>query len=349
MGSTQSDGRGEPSNMSTESPSTSRNRFLEWLKTDGDRLYLTIGISVGIFVLFLLLNSIGMIAFTNGDSITRMASGMIAGTFSLVTLVVSVNQLILSQEFSPAGQHRDRVSGVMEFRRDIEDQTGISTAPIEPIQVIKVLAEAIRNRVSALSDSVANNTDEEFRQQVTRYAKSVEDSTEWIDETLDQSDTDTFDALSIAIEYADGWQIHTARRLRNDASALTDETATKFDELIDTIRLFSTAQEHFKTVYLQRELTRFSQLTIYCGIPAVLSSVLIALLYGNIGSATIATRYLPYVASLLATVVLVPLILLGTFILRTATVARRTVSVGPMILEQPSNETSVGDTTENTE
>lgn len=305
---------------------------------EGDRLVLTVGVSVGIFGLLLALNFIGVVEFANADSVTRMASGMIAGALSLVTLVVSVNQLILSQEFSPAGEYRDRLGGVMEFRRNVEEQTGVSTAPSQPTRVIEVLAEAIGERANALAESVANNSDEEFRRRVTLYAQGVEDSTRWVDETFDQSDVDPFDALSVAIKYDDGRQISTARRLRNDAPELTDETATRFDELIETLHLFGTAQEHYKTVYLQRELTKFSQLTIYCGIPSVLSAVLIALLYGDVGGATVSTAYLPYVTSLLATVVLVPLVLLAAFILRTATLTRRTAMVGPIPLQETSSE-----------
>lgn len=349
MSSTRSDDAGKPPDTSTESPSTSRNRVLEWIRVDGDRLTLTIGISVGIFALLLVLNATGVIAFVDGSSITRMASGMIAGTFSLVTLVVSVNQLILSQEFSSAGEHRDRFGGVMEFRRDIESQTDVSTAPGEPTEIIGMLAKAISSRANALSDSVANGTDEEFRRRVTRYADAVEESSDWINETFDESDVDAFDALSVAIEYSDGRHIHQARRLRNDASELSDETEAAFDALIDTLRLFSTAQEHFKTIYLQRELTRFSQLTIYFGIPAVLSAVLIMLLYGDIGGTTISSSYLPYVISSLTTVVLVPLVLLGAFILRTATVTRRTASVGPVLFQMTSDEKSVEERGEKTD
>ena len=349
MGSMRSDEPREPPDTSIERLSTSGDRFIEWVKVDGDRLLLTVGISVAIFVLLLALHAVGVVAFTNDDSMTRMASGMIAGTFSLVTLVVSVNQLILSQEFSPAGEHRDRFSGVMEFRRDFEDRTGASTAPIRPARMIEVLAEAISDRARSLADSVEHSADEEFKERVTRYTNRVEESTEWVDERLDQSDGDPFDALTVVVEYDDGRQIHAARRLRNDAPELTDETAAKFDELIDTIGLFSTAQEHFKTVYLQRELTMFSQLTLYFGIPAVLSSVLIALLYGDIGGATISFRYLPYVTSVLVTLGLVPLVLLGAFILRTATVTRRTATVGPMLLQQEPDGEPLAASSESTE
>lgn len=107
MGSSATDESGESSSRSIAKQTKSRNRFVEWILIDGDRLFLTLCGSMLIFTFLLLLYYENVIEFTNANSITRMASGMIAGTFSLVTVVVSVNQLILSQEFSPAGQFRD--------------------------------------------------------------------------------------------------------------------------------------------------------------------------------------------------------------------------------------------------
>ena len=310
----------------------SRNRLVEWIAVDGSRLLLTTVFSVGVFALLLLLNGLGVIAFSDQGPVSRMAGGMIAGTFSLVTLVVSVNQLILSQEFSPVGKHRDQFGSVMEFRRTIEQQAGVPQAPREPTRLLELLAETIGDNAGRLADSVTNNPDAEYRRQVTRYAESVEDSAQWVDRSLDDAETDAFDALSVAVAYDDGWQLSTARFLRNSATDLPPETETAFDELIESIRLFSSAQEHFKTVYLQRELTWFSQLIVYCGVPAVLAAVLIALIYGGLGGVTIRPALLPYVVSLLATLVFVPLVLLGLFILRTATITRRTATIGPMSL-----------------
>lgn len=325
---------GAESEITFEHEPRDRNRVLEWIVVEGSRLLLTIIISVGIFALFLILNWLEVIAFTEQGAVTRMASGMIAGSMSLVTLVVSVNQLILSQEFSPVGKHRDQFSGVMEFRRSIEQQAAIPRTPMEPTAILEVVAETIRTNAGRLADSVAEGPNEAYRQQVTQYARSVEDNAQWVDQSLDPSRTDAFEALSVAIAYDDGWQISTARYLRNSAPELSAETETAFDELIESVRLFSSAQEHFKTVYLQRELTWFSQLIIYVGIPAVLAPVLIILIHGGLGTPTISAVALPYVISFLATLVFVPLVMLGVFILRTATVTRRTASIGPMLLGQ---------------
>jgi hypothetical protein len=220
----------------------------------------------------------------------------------------------------------------MEFRRDLEEQADIPRTPMEPTRILEVLAETMEANASRLAHSVAEGPDTEYRQQVTKFARTVEDNAQWIDQSLGDSQTDAFDALSVAVAYNDGWQLSTARYLRNSAPELSDETETAFEELIESTQLFSSAQEHFKTVYLQRELTRFSQLVIYTGIPAVLAAVLIILIHGGLGTPTISAAFLPYVISFLATLVFVPLVMLAMFILRTSTITRRTATIGPMLL-----------------
>lgn len=106
---------------------------------------------------------------------------------------------------------------------------------------------------------------------------------------------------------------------------------TAFDESTEVLQLFSTAQERFKTIYLQRELTRFSQLIVCFGVPALLAAAFIVLLYGGLGGVAIDPGYLPHVTSLLVTVVFVPLVLLTTFILRTA-------KVGPTLPQKNPDE-----------
>lgn len=338
MGSTDREGPRESSRGGFDRQTKSGNRFIEWVLVDGDRLLLTFIGSGVVFASILLLYTGNVIAFTNDDSITRMASGMIAGTFSLVTLVVSVNQLILSQEFSPAGEYRDRLGGVLKFRRDVEDVANVPATPADPTRMLDLLVAAIRDRTTELADAIADHDNDEYRHQVIQYTDSVRANTEQVDETLDKADVSAFDALSAAVEYNEGWQLYAARHLRNDSPTLSESASTAFDELIEALRLFSTAQAHFKTVYLQRELTRFSQLTVYFGVPSVIAAVLIILLYGDIGGMTITATYLPYITSLLATIVFVPLLLLATYILRTATLTRRTAEIGPMLPQKDPDE-----------
>ncbi len=306
-------------------------RFHEWFLIRGNRLVVTALLSTAILALLVSLHELGVINFVNPSPVTRVASGMIAGTFSLVTLVVSVNQLILSQEFGAVGKARDRFENVVAFREAVADEAAVPATPTAPTRVLELLIKSIRYDAVELAAIVADH-DDDVRETVVRYTNDVQKRADRVDETLEGSAFGTFSAVSAAIDYDEAWHLYVATHLRNAYDDSLSPAATdQFDELIDDLKLFSVAGEQFKTTYLQRELTRFSQLTVYCGVPSILSAILVGLLYADVAGPNVSSAALPYVVSALIVVVLLPLALLVSYILRTATVTRRTASVGPMI------------------
>ena len=318
---------------------TSLTRAKEWVMVEANRLSIAVALCVIVFASLLVLARFEFIAFLDEDAITRLASGMIAGTFSLVTIVVSINQLILSREFRSADEMRNRLGGVMEFREDIEEKTNVPTSPAEPTRLLHLLVQDIRHRAEEVSRAVEDHPDSDFRETVDRYTNSVIESTDRIDETLEESEFGTFNAVSAAIGYNDAWQVYAARHLRNShADSLSEEADEAFGDLIDSLQLFNVAREHFKTTYMQRELTRLSQLVLYTGVPAVLAGILLGLVYSHFDGSAIAVGLLPYLTSALITVVFLPLALLAAFILRSATLVRRTASIGPMLPQKRMDE-----------
>ncbi|MFL9594348.1 hypothetical protein ACKC5O_20445, partial [Aeromonas schubertii] len=88
--------------------------------------------------------------------------------------------------------------------------------------------------------------------------------------------------------YNDAWQIYAGRHLKHRyEDDLSEDAHAAFDDLLDAIQLFNVARTHFKTTYIQRELTKFSRQTLYCGVPSILSAMLIGFLYADIGGAAI--------------------------------------------------------------
>ncbi|TYL40075.1 hypothetical protein CV102_00395 [Natronococcus pandeyae] len=313
--------------------------IVDWVMLHGNRSLITVALTVGVFLFLLAVHALGFISFVNDDTVTRMVGGMIAGTFSLITLVVSVNQMILSREFQSAGEFRERLGGVIDFRQKIEDTTGVAATPAAPAGQLELLIEEIDYRADRIVDSVADDRNDEARERVERFVSSVKERTGRASETLEQARFGSFDALSSAMGYNDAWQIYAARYLSNQyEEELSEETRDALEDLIESLQLFNTGREHFKTTYLQRELTRLSQLTILLGIPSVLAAFLLGLLYGGIGGPMISISYAPIVASGLMAIVFSPLALLSSYILRTATVARRTASIGPMIPQKDPDE-----------
>ncbi|AXR79459.1 hypothetical protein [Natrarchaeobaculum sulfurireducens] len=338
MGSSESDETLESFGADIGKRTRSWTRFREWLLVEADRLFVAALISLGVFVGLLGLNELGIVSFVNDDSITRLAGGMVAGTFSLVTLVVSINQLILSREFAAAGESESQLEAVASFRQDAADLAEVPASPASPTRLLELLVQGIYDRAETLEAAVDGH-DDEFATPVTRYANSVQKRSRRIDETLEHTKFGTFRAVSAAVGYNDAWQLYAARHIQGRyGERLSREGEESLEELIDALELFGIAREHFKTTYLQRELTRFSQLTIYCGVPAILAAMLIGFIYADLAGPAISIDTLPWVVSALVAVVVSPLALLTSFILRTATVTRRTASVGPMLPQKSPDE-----------
>ena len=337
MGTESDDARGEAASDGNARydpgsvPPDRLRRWSEWLLVDGSRPGIAVGITVVVAAVLVGTDALGLVGFLDGAPVSRFASGLTAGVFSLTTIVVTINQLILSREFTTPEESRERLEGILQFHREVEASMDLTAAPAEPTKLLELLAAAIDRRGEALRRRVEDHPDEEFRAMALSYADVVVDSSERLDRRLEVSDFGTFRALSATMSYDDAWQIYAARYLRNRyADSLDLETVDAFEELLEVLEFFSTAREHFKTIYMQRELTRFSQLIVAAGIVGLVASGLLSLLYGA-GGPAVPEPYLPYVASALVAVAVFPAALLAAYVLRTATVTRRTVSVGPIL------------------
>lgn len=318
-------------------------RLLEWLLVDGNRLFLAAGFSATVFLLLFGLHELGLVGFLNDDSVTRLAGGMTAGTFSLVTIVVSINQLILSREFGAAGEIRERLGGVLEYREEVESLADVSAAPASPSRFFELLVAVVQHRATRLLESIEDRAGDGSGDRgaalAARYARTAREDANRIEEALDAAEFGTFQALSAVVDYDHGWYLYAARHLLNEhGESLPPEATAAIEDLQEAFGQFGVAQSHFKTTYMQRELTRFSQLVLAVGVPATLAAVLVGLLYATPTGSAVDPAYLPPVASALIAVVFAPLGLLTTYILRTATVIRRTASVGPMLPQKSSDE-----------
>lgn len=317
---------------STTGDGSRASRWTEWLLVDGDRIAIAGAVAVLVFCFLVVAEALGVVAFDDGDPVSRMASGLLAGVFSLTTIVVSINQLILSREFTTPKESRERLDGVVSFHEDVEDSTDVSTVPAEPTELLELLAVIVDDRAREVRRLAEDHPDEEFRWRAKAVTDEVIESTDSLDSSLESTDVGAFSALSATMRYDDPWQIFATRYLHN---SYADETSPAMDDalsdLLEGLEFFSVAREHFKTAYMQRELTRFSRLIVVTGAVGLVAAATLGLLYGDGGGPTLRPPYLPYAASALVAVAAFPAALLVTYTLRTATVTRRTVTIGPFL------------------
>ena len=309
-------------------------RWLEWVLVDGDRIFVAGATTALVFASLVGGEALGLVAFRDGGPVSRLASGLTAGVFSLTTIVVSINQLILSREFTTPEESRERLDGVVSFHEDIEDATAVSTTPAEPTELLEVLAGAVDDRAREVRRLVEDHPDEAFRSRVRAVTDDVVESVDRLDDGLESTDSGAFSALSAAMRYDDPRQIYAVRYLRNShAEATSPVLDDALADLLEVLEFLSVAREHFKTAYMQRELTRFSQLIVVFGALGLVAAVALGLLYGDVYGPTLRPPYLTYAASALVAVAAFPAALLVSYTLRTATVTRRTATIGPFLVD----------------
>lgn len=137
------------------------------------------------------------------------------------------------------------------------------------------------------------------------------------------------------LNYNYAWKIAAARNLRDEyAESLSKSADDAFAELIDALRFFGPAREHFKTLYFQWEIINIARAMLYGAMPTLMIAAYMVFVFTP---TTIPGSVFGVNASLLFTsaayvLSLVPFAVLLAYLLRLLTVAQRTLAIGPFIL-----------------
>ncbi|MXR39875.1 hypothetical protein GRX01_00670 [Halobaculum sp. WSA2] len=335
----------EPSNRLRERAAESRWKL--WLFLEADRRLVVLVLVTGVFGVLLasgLLYPPAEEALRSGDSIDTLFQGFLTATITGVTLVLTLNQLVLSQELGAIGDQRDRMRGAMEFREDAADMIDASVSPARPAQFLRALVEVSAERARDVREAANRTADDEALEDVEGLVRSLVGNAEEVSAGLDGARFGEFDVISSALNFNYSWKLFTANRIRAEhGDAFDEEGLEALDGLAEVLGLFGPAREHFKTLYFQWELIDLSRAVFAWALPALLVSVFMvaffdaeAYTYSPFGVGTL----VPLVA-VAATVATIPFLVLLAYVLRIATVTKHTLSIGPFILRETDEVTEV--------
>ncbi|MBX0294618.1 hypothetical protein [Haloarcula nitratireducens] len=112
------------------------------------------------------------------------------------------------------------------------------------------------------------------------------------------------------------------------------EIEDTLEELITTLELFSPLREHIKTMYFQWELVDLSRRVIYAAVPAltIVYAVPFYVDATTFPGATLGIDNLVWLVSAGITIGTIPFFVLLSYVLRIATIAKRTLAIGPTVL-----------------
>ncbi|MFD1515483.1 hypothetical protein [Halomarina rubra] len=327
--------------VSTENTMRARageSRLKLWVLLGANRLLVTGVLCAIIFVGFILLgvsfDPPFYVRVVEGDVLGTMFSTMTSALITGVTLVVSINQLVISQENGPLGDQHSRMSNTLDFRQYTSELIG-TTAPADPSAFLAAIVEASEDRATDLEEAVEQLGNDQFTEEVSEFVDSLTGNAETVKDKLDGATFGTFDVLFAALDYNYSYKVFQVDRLRElYGDDIDQETNDLFDELHTSLVMFGPAREHIKTLYFQWALTSLSQLIVYAAIPALLvSGAMLAFVdAATFTGTTLGISDILWVTSGAFTVSLVPFFLFVSYVMRIATVAKRTLAIGPLIL-----------------
>jgi hypothetical protein len=162
-------------------------------------------------------------------------------------------------------------------------------------------------------------------------------------ETLSGAQFGSFRVLLAGLNYDYSWQLHVARRFkRKYGHSLGDDQQAAIDDLVETLKVFATGREYFKSLYYKREFARLSARLLYVALPTVvyISYVMLAIhspKFIPTEELRILSTHVPMIpltmfVAFSYTIALSPYVVLTSYVVRAMTVTLRTLASGPFVL-----------------
>ena len=316
------------------------SRLRLWVLLAANRLQVAAVLAIAVFITFVVLVTVIPPALLPqlraGDTIETMFSTMLGATITGTTLVVTIGQLVLSQENGPLGDQRSRMENSMDFR-DYAEELIDAPSPSDPSAFLQQLVDVTEERARALQDGLDDIDSDQLQWEVEQFTESIVGNAEEVREQLDGAEFGTFDVLFAALNFNYGWKIFQVERIAHDhAEDLGEPENTYLEELKTALSLFGPAREHIKTLYFEWALVSLSQMILYAAIPAlVVAAVMVTIVEGaTLPGATFGVTNITLLIGAAFTLTLVPFLVFASYVLRIVTIAKRTLAIEPLILRE---------------
>lgn len=316
----------------------SESRLKLWLLLRANRLVLASVLTAGVFVVFVF--SVTVLSpplarqVESGDVIETMFSTMIGVIVTGTTLVVTIGQLVLTQENGPLGDQHERMSNAMDVRDFIEELIG-SPSPADPSVFLSEIIATTAQRSRTLRDAIGKTGNDALREEVEEFTGSVIGNADTVRDQLEGARFGSFDVLFAALDFNYSWKIFQVERITNEyEGSLSEREHALLDELKTALSLFGPAREHVKTLYFQWALIDLSRLILYVAIPALaVAGIMLAVVdAGTFPGSILGIDHIVLVVGGAFAVTLAPFMLFVSYVLRILTIAKRTLAIEPLVL-----------------
>ncbi|SFR61782.1 hypothetical protein [Halogeometricum limi] len=317
---------------------TDVNAYLFWVLLNANRQLVVAGLATVVFVSFMTLGILKPVSLQStmqtSDMVETLFSGLVGAIITSTTLVVSINQLVLSQEIGSLGTQRNRMDVTMDFYQNTDELLG-TTTPSEPNVLLKKLIDVCVERARALREAVAGNDSDELRSRVDTYVDDLEENADTALDELEGAEFGVFEVVSPALDFNYAQKMHDIRRLgENYEDEIDGEERAAFREMLEAVTMYGPVREYVKVLYIQWALVRLSRAILYASVPAlvVAGGVVVFVDATTFPGVLFGIDHVLWVVSAAFTLSVLPFLVFIAYVLRLATLAKQTLTVGSLIL-----------------
>ncbi len=317
------------------------SRLKLWVLLEMDRVRLTGLLTLVVFSTLVVLGVVDPTPFPDEEAIVALFEALVTAVITGVTVVVTINQLVLSQELGSVGDQQERMEGALAFREDVESALGESASPGDPGRFLAALLAELDQQARHLTN--ASTPDTQHQRAIESLVDELHESVESVETRLEHAEFGSFEVISAALDFEYSWMLQEARRLRKEyADATSEADQAALESISELLQLYGVSREHVKTLYFQWELINLSRAVLYAAVPALLVSAAMILYVDTLvstGGVILGVNTLVWVTSAATAVAVLPFALLLAYVLRITTVAKRTLAIGPFVLRSTNRDT----------
>ena len=302
----------------------------EWVFLTANRGVLAGGILVAFFAV------LGSIEFRLGATTQQlvplfyMSSAVIGGNFTLLTIVISISQLVISRQLSAPGELRTQIANTTSYREESLELVQKDVPPATPAAFLEVLLRGVQDAVEQLNAHKTEIASDDAVDAIDEVLTPLEDQIERSIRKLERDDTSILEALVVTLNTNYSEDIHHIWRLETEYHEhITPDAKDSLETVVTRLKQIDVARQYLKTVYIQEELSRLSRDLMYVGVPVIFAGLALMVTFVSTARPALTPRQLSVVTPLFTTVGAAPLALLFTYVLRLSVVSERTAAITP--------------------
>jgi hypothetical protein len=306
----------------------------EWFYLIENRLIISAILLGGVFAILAAVEFVNGVFSEEIMPLFYLYSALTGGNFTLITIVLSINQLVISQQLDGPGGLRQEIQDTNEYRESVLETLDQDVAPVTPTEFLDMLLIATQEELDLLQeDSLEqwNNNDEESDDiDLEEVVTALQTHIDHVNSLLERSDVGIFQALSVTLNTNYSQEIYKVRQFKTThENHLSEETNDALDNLAVRLQQIDVTRQYLKTLFMQNELSKLSRHLLYVGVPAILTSILMLQTFAATSQALFSPQELVAYVPLTSTISVAPLAVLFAFMLRISMVSERTVAITP--------------------